>query len=47
MQMIMWTTGLRGVEPTQQLREAEVLTDVLNYLERIYQVSIEILDYYI
>jgi hypothetical protein len=46
MQMIMWTTGLKGVEPTQQLREAEFLTDVLNYLEQIDQVSIEILDYY-
>ncbi len=42
----MWTVSPKGVEPTQRLREAEVLTDALNYLERIDQVSIEILDYY-
>jgi len=35
-----------GVEPTQQLREAGVLTDVLNCLEQIYQVSSDILNYY-
>lgn len=42
----MRTRSLNGVEPTQQLREADVLTDVLNYLEQIYQVSIDILNYY-
>ena len=35
-----------GVEPTQQLREAGVLTDVLTCLEQIYQVSSDILNYY-
>ncbi len=35
-----------GVEPAQQLREAEVLTDVLNYLEQIFLVSVDIYNYY-
>ena len=42
----MWITSLKGVEPTQQLREADVLTDSLNYLEQVYQISIVILNYY-
>lgn len=43
---VMRTTPLNGVEPTQRLREEDVLTDVLNYLEQIYQVSIVIYNYY-
>lgn len=35
-----------GVDPAQQLREAGVLTDVLNYLEQMYQVSVDIHNYY-
>lgn len=42
----MRSTPQEGVEPTQQLREAGVLTDVLHYLEQIYQVSIDVLNYY-
>jgi hypothetical protein len=38
--------SLNGVGPAQQLREAGVLTDVLNYLEQIYEVSGDMYNYY-
>jgi hypothetical protein len=38
--------SLNGVDPAQQLREAGVLTDILNYLEQIYEVSIDMNNYY-
>jgi len=38
--------SLNGVGPAQQLREAGVLTDTLNYLEQIYEVSIDMYNYY-
>lgn len=38
--------SLNGVDPAQQLREAGVLIDILNYLEQIYEVSIDMNNYY-
>lgn len=35
-----------GVEPTQQLRDAGVLTDVINYLEQMFENSCNIGKYY-
>jgi len=35
-----------GVEPAQQLREGDVLKEVLNLLEQIYQISVNIHNYY-
>lgn len=40
------TLSLNGVDPAQQLREAGVLTDVLNHLEEIYEISVDMYDYY-
>ncbi len=40
------TLSSDGVEPAQQLTEAGILTDVLNLLEQIYQISIEIHNHY-
>ncbi len=38
--------SLNGVDPAQQLGAAGVLTDILNYLEQIYQVSVDMYNYY-
>lgn len=35
-----------GVEPAQQLREAGVLTPVLRHLEEVYEVSLDMYNYY-
>lgn len=38
--------SVKGVDPAQQLREADVLTDVLDYLKQICKVSGDMYNYY-
>ena len=37
---------LNGVDPARQLREAGVISDILKYLQHIYQASVNIYNYY-
>ena len=37
---------LNGVDPARQLRDAGVISDVLKYLQHVYQASVDIYNYY-